>query len=95
MGNGVRGDLIDVFEWVKGFNKGDINKVLIVKERIKTRTNGFKLDKFRFRKKIGKNVFTNRVVEEWNKLGKHVVSVGTVDTFKKRLHISMYEESIR
>ena len=59
-----------------------MNKVLIVKEKVRTRTNGFKLDKFRYRKNIGKNWFTNRVVEEWNKLSKHVVSAGTVDTFK-------------
>ena len=71
-----------MFKWVKSFNKGDINKVLIVKEKVRTRTNGFKLDKFRYRKNIGKNWFTNRVVEEWNKLSKHVVSAGTVDTFK-------------
>ena len=32
------------------------------------------------------------VVEEWNKLNKHVVSAGTVDTFKKRLDISMDEK---
>ena len=44
----IKGDLIEVFEWVKGFNKGDINKVLIVKEKVRTQTNGFKLDKFRF-----------------------------------------------
>ena len=60
-----------MFKWVKGFNKGDINKVLIVKEKVRTRTYGFKLDKFRFRKEIGENWFTNRVVEEWNKLSKH------------------------
>ena len=34
-----------MFKWIKGFNKWDINKVLIVKEKIRTRTNGFKLDK--------------------------------------------------
>ena len=44
-------------------------------------------------KKLGKNWFTNWVVEEWNKLSKHVVSAGTVDTFKKRLNISMDEEN--
>ena len=31
-------------------------------------------------KKIGKNCFTNKVVEEWNTLSKHVVSAGTLDT---------------
>ena len=27
----AKGDLIQVFEWVKGFNKGNINKVFIIK----------------------------------------------------------------
>ncbi len=34
---------------------------------------------------IGKNWFTNRVVDEWNSLSSHVVSANTIDTFKKRL----------
>ena len=80
-----------MLKWIKGFNKADINKVLIIKEKVRTRTNGFKLDKFRYMKNICKNVFTNRVVEEWNKLSKHVVSAGTVDTFEKKLDISMDE----
>ena len=46
----VKEDLIEMF---KCFNKGNINKVLRVKEIIRTQTNGFKLDKFRFRKHIG------------------------------------------
>ena len=82
-----------MFKWVKGFNKRDINKVLIVKEKIRTQTNGFKLDNFRFRKDIGTNWFTNCVVEEWDKLSKQVVRAGTVDTLKKRLDISMDEEN--
>ena len=82
-----------MIEWVKGFNKGDINKVLLVKEKVRTRRNGFKLNKFRFKKDIGKNCLTNRVVEEWNKLSKHVVSAGRIDTFKKRLDIFMDEEN--
>ena len=89
----VRGNLIGVFKWVKSFNKGDINKVLIVKEKVRTWTNGLNLYKFRFRKDIGNNWFTNRVVEEWNKLSKHVVSARTIDTFDKRLDISMDEEN--
>ncbi len=81
----MRGDLIEVYRWMKGYNKGDINKVLIVKEQGRTRSNGFKLDKFRFSKDIGKNWFTNRVVDEWNILSSHVVSANTIDTFKERL----------
>ena len=57
-----------------------MNEVLIVKKKVRTRTNGFKLDKLRCRKDIGKNWLTKRVLEEWNKLSNHVVSAGTVDT---------------
>ncbi len=69
----VRGDLIEVYKWMKGYNKGDINKVLIVREQGRTR------------KDIGKNWFTNRVVDEWNRLSSHVVSANTMDSFKRRL----------
>ena len=81
----LRGDLIEVYKWVRGFNKGDISKVLIVSGPGGTRTNGFKLEKFRFRKEIGKNWFTNRVVDEWNRLSGQVVSANTLQCFKKRL----------
>lgn len=74
-----------MYKWVKGFNKGDISKVLIVRGPGITRTNGFKLEKFKFKKEIGKNWFTNRVVDKWNRLSRHVVSENTIDCFKKRL----------
>ena len=32
----IRGDMIEVFQWVKDFNKGDINKVFIIKEKVRT-----------------------------------------------------------
>ena len=82
-----------MFEWVKGFNKKDINKIIIVKEEVRARINGFKLDMFRFRKDVNKNWFTNKVVEEWNKLSKHMVSTGTIDILKKWLYIPMDEEN--
>ena len=37
----------------------------IVEEQVRIQTNGFKLNKFKFRKEIRKNWFTNKVVEEW------------------------------
>ena len=84
----VRGDLIEMFKWIKDFNNWKTNKVLIVKEKVRTRT-----DRFRYRKDIGKKWFTNRVADEWNKPSKHVVSAGTVYIFKTRLDISMDEEN--
>ena len=41
----VRRDLIEVFKWVKSFNKGDVGKVLTVSSQDRTRNNGFKLTK--------------------------------------------------
>ena len=32
----VVGVLIEVFKWVKNFNKVDMNKILIVKEKVRT-----------------------------------------------------------
>ena len=69
----------------EGFQQRGYKQVLIVKEQGRTRNNGYKLDKFRFKKDIGKNWFTNRVVNEWNRLGEHVVSAETIDSFKRRL----------
>ena len=35
----VRGDLIEVFKWVKGFDKADVGKVLTVSSQDRTRNN--------------------------------------------------------
>ncbi|ORD92985.1 hypothetical protein ECANGB1_2036 [Enterospora canceri] len=81
----VRGDLIEVFKWVKGFNKGDVGKVLTISSQDRTRNYGFKLEKCRFNKEIGRNWFTNRVVDDWNRLSQQVVSAQIIGSFKRRL----------
>ena len=40
---------------------------------------------FKFKKEIGKNWFTNRVVDEWNRLSSHVVNAKSIGCFKNRL----------
>ena len=50
----LRRDLIEVFKWVKDFNKRDVEKVLTVSSQERTRSNGFKLEKCIFRKEIGR-----------------------------------------
>ena len=74
-----------MYKWVKGFNKGNISKVLIVSGPGRTRTNSYKLEKFRFKKEILKNWFTNRLVDEWNRLSSHVVSAKSIGCLKNRL----------
>ena len=51
----VTGDLIEVFKCWKGFNKGDVGKVLTISSQDRTRNNGFKLEQCRFSKEIGRN----------------------------------------
>ena len=77
--------MIEIYKWFRGINKGDINKVLKIGSQDRTRNNGFKLNKFRFRKEIGRNWFGNRVVDTWNRLPNSVVGANSLDAFKNRL----------
>ena len=81
----ARGDMIEVYKWVKGINKGNIDQVIEISSQDRTRGNGYKLEKLRFRTDVGRYWFMNRVVNDWNRLGRHVVSAETIGSFKKRL----------
>ena len=81
----LRGDLIEVFKWYRGYNKGDVSKILRISNQDRTRNNGFKIEKSRYKKELGKNWFSNRVVDEWNKVSSQVVGVKTIESFKRRL----------
>lgn len=76
----------EIYILMKGINKEDIHKVLLVRESGRTHRKGFKLAKFRFHKYIGNNWFTNRVVDVWNMLSSRVVSVNTRVTSENRLN---------
>ena len=41
---------------------------------------------------IRRNWFSNRVVDEWNRLNNHIVSAQTLGSFKKRLDKLMDED---
>ena len=84
-----RGDMIEVFKWKKGINKGYIGEVHKMKEEGITRSNGFKLDKFKFKKDIGKYWFENRVVDLWNSLPPAVINFNLIDSFKTKLDSHM------
>ena len=47
--------MIEDFKWVKGMNKGNIDQVIEISSQNRTHSNGYKLEKLRFRTDIGKH----------------------------------------
>lgn len=66
----------------------------LFKKLTRTRSNGHKYEKFRFRKEIAENWFTNRALDEWHKLGRYVVEADTIASFKRRLDVFMDKRRI-
>ncbi len=59
--------------------------MLEISSQVRIQGSGYKLEKLRFRTDVGRYWFTNRVVNDWNRLGRKVVSDETIGSFKKRL----------
>jgi len=84
----VRGDLIEVFKIINGFE--DVNyKDYFVTSTTGLRGHEFKVFKGRFNTTIRKNSFSQRVIDHWNNLSYDVVARTSVLQFKKRLDIFM------
>ena len=60
----ARGDMTEVYKWVKGINKGNIDQVIEINSQDRTRGNGYKLEKLRLRTDMGRYWFT-----EWQTTG--------------------------
>ena len=79
----LRGDLIEMFKVQKGFDKVNLN---IATNKVSSlRGHSLKLFKSRFNTNIGKFVFGNRTVDEWNKLSEDIISCDTVNSFKNKI----------
>ena len=77
----LRGDLIELFKIVKGFEGINISH-LNMQFSSTGRGHMYKLYKKRFRTDIGKFNFANRVVDAWNILPSAVVESSSVNMFK-------------
>ncbi|KFM13956.1 hypothetical protein AS27_14585, partial [Aptenodytes forsteri] len=79
------GDLSAAYQYLKGASKKDGNKLFSGACCGRTRGNGFKLKRGRFRLDIRKTFFTLRVVKHWPRLPREVVGAPSLETFKVRL----------
>ena len=80
----IRGDMIQTFKIMKGFDDLDPRIFFQMCEN-NTRGHNLKLFKGRFISEVGRNVFSNRVVNTWNGLPSWVVESVSVNQFKNNI----------
>ncbi|KAK4815367.1 hypothetical protein QYF61_001355 [Mycteria americana] len=81
----LQGDLIAAFQYLKGAYKNDEDRLFSKACCDRTRNDGFKLRKGRFRLDLRKTFFPARVVKHWNRLPREVVEAPSLETFMFRL----------
>ena len=83
----LRGDEIEVFKIVNGYEDVDRNMFFKLKEGSRTRGHKAALVKEQCRLDMRKYSFSQRVINEWNKLPNDCVNASSVNMFKNRIEI--------
>ena len=84
----LRGDQIEVFKILNGYENIDRNMFLSLKKDSRTGGHEVKLVKDRCRLDIKKYSFSQRTVNEWKKLSKDCITASSVNMFKNKLDTS-------
>ena len=83
----LRVDQIDVFKILNGHENIDRNICFTVNDERRTKGQGVILAKKQCRLDIRKFSFSQRTVNEWNKLSADCVDAGSVNIFKNKIDI--------
>ncbi|GAB0181377.1 hypothetical protein GRJ2_000603000 [Grus japonensis] len=81
-GDKAWGNLITVFQYLKGGYKEDRGSLITRSHMEKTKGNGYKLHQERFHLDIRNNIFTVRTINHWNNLPRDVVESPSLEVFK-------------
>ena len=81
----LRGDQIEVFKILNGYENIDSNLFFEIKESKKTRGHNFTLVKKQSRLDVRKFSFSQRTINVWNKLSEECVHASSVNMFKNRI----------
>ena len=81
----IEGDQIEVFKIVNGYEDVDRNMFFKLKEGSRTRGHKAALVKEQCRLDMRKYSFSQRVINEWNKLPNDCVNASSVNMFKNRI----------
>jgi hypothetical protein len=80
-----RGDMIQVYKIIKGHDRVDTSEFFKAPLYTSTRGHSEKLSVNRCRLDVRKNVFSNRVVKDWNSLPQETIDSSSVNSFKNSL----------